>query len=63
MAVVLALPLPLPLPLPSYGPSLPFGATPRTRARAGLPAAPEPYGAGCRATVSGSQATAYCHNP
>ncbi|MEV5008612.1 MULTISPECIES: hypothetical protein [unclassified Streptomyces] len=40
-------------------------ATPRTRARAGLPAAPEPSGAGCRATssVSGSQATAYCHNP
>ncbi|MFJ6564966.1 hypothetical protein ACIQMV_35000, partial [Streptomyces sp. NPDC091412] len=40
-------------------------ASPRTHARgcAGPPAAPEPSGAGRRATVSGSQVTAYCRNP
>ncbi|MFJ1655523.1 hypothetical protein ACIOC2_30025 [Streptomyces sp. NPDC088337] len=43
--------------------SLPYGSTPDTRARAGPPAAPEPFGAGCRTTVSGSEVTAYCHNP
>jgi hypothetical protein len=27
------------------------------------PAAAEPFGATCRSTVSGSEVTAYCHNP
>ncbi|MFB7735738.1 hypothetical protein ACFC08_15380 [Streptomyces sp. NPDC056112] len=35
--------------------SLPYGSTPDTRARAGPPAAQEPFGAGCRTTVSGSE--------
>ncbi|MET7983194.1 hypothetical protein [Streptomyces sp. NPDC005281] len=41
-------------------------ATPRPAAgseAARRPAVPQPFGADCRTTVTGSHAVAYCHNP
>jgi hypothetical protein len=43
--------------------SLPYDALPRARVEAREAAAPEPFGASCHSRVSGSQVTAYCHNP
>ncbi|MGW0334034.1 hypothetical protein ACWD0J_19550 [Streptomyces sp. NPDC003011] len=40
-----------------------YEATPHARGEAHQAAAPEPFGATCRSRVTGSQVTAYCHNP
>ncbi|MEU7055439.1 hypothetical protein [Streptomyces sp. NPDC046197] len=43
--------------------SLPYEAMPHARVHAGQPTASEPFGSTCRAGVTGSRVTAYCHNP
>ncbi|MCH5673021.1 hypothetical protein [Streptomyces gilvus] len=40
---------------------LPYEAVPHARVK--RPAPTEPFGAECRTKVTGSQVTAYCHNP
>ncbi|MHA5054722.1 hypothetical protein [Streptomyces sp. SD15] len=42
---------------------LPYDAMPHARVEGGKPAVPDPFGAECRTTVTGSHAVAYCHNP
>ncbi|MGW7046442.1 hypothetical protein ACWGDT_27895 [Streptomyces avermitilis] len=42
---------------------LPSDAMPHTRVAARKPADPQPFGAECRTSVTGSHAVAYCHNP
>ncbi|MFI0966652.1 hypothetical protein ACH4S8_35535 [Streptomyces sp. NPDC021080] len=39
------------------------GSRPAGSDTARLPAVPQPFGAECRTTVTGSHVTAYCHNP
>ena len=41
--------------------SLPYDALPHTRVEVRQAAAPEPFGAECRSSVTGSRVTAYCH--
>lgn len=42
---------------------LPYDAVPHARVGSENPAVPQPFGAECRTTVTGSHAVAYCHNP
>ncbi|MEW2118262.1 hypothetical protein AB0945_24335 [Streptomyces sp. NPDC005474] len=43
--------------------TVPDEAVPHARVEAGQPERPEPFGAGCYTRVTGSEVTAYCHNP
>ncbi|MCX4975626.1 hypothetical protein [Streptomyces sp. NBC_00620] len=43
--------------------ALPSDAVPHARVGSENPAVPQPFGAECRTTVTGSHAVAYCHNP
>ena len=43
--------------------ALPSDAVPHARVGSEDPAVPQPFGAECRTTVTGSHAVAYCHNP
>ncbi|GAA4018862.1 MULTISPECIES: hypothetical protein [Streptomyces] len=43
--------------------SLPYDAKPYARVEVRQAAAPEPFGAECRSSVTGSHVIAYCHNP
>ncbi|GCB50543.1 hypothetical protein [Streptomyces sp. NL15-2K] len=42
---------------------LPYEAIPHARVEVRKAPSPEPFGAWCRSRVTGSQVTAYCHNP
>jgi len=43
--------------------ALPYEAAPHARVAARQPERPDPFGATCRTRVTGSEVTAYCHNP